>query len=237
MAVGLISQNDVKTLLGIDSSDSSEDDKIDLLIAAASAAVEAFCHREFEAQERTEYLDGSGWSDLILKHRPVNSIASVQLDANGYYGEAPDAFPAETTLTAGVDYVLPKAGHLHSRSGLLKRIGGSSFASGGVSGGRRMGLRPARRGPIWPHGTGNIKVVYNAGYAEIPADIQQAVFTLIAWMRRSGPMGGAAITGETLGEYTYSIGQLTNAATSALSTVGEMGSVRQLLSQYLELTL
>lgn len=233
MAVGLISQNDVKTLLGIGSGDSSEDDKIDLLIAAASAAVEAFCHRTFEATSYTEYADGPGWSDLILRHRPVNSVTSVQMDSNGFYGEAPNAFPAETTLTGGVDYVLPKDGNSHSRSGLLKRIGGSGFAGGG----RRFGLRPARRGPVWPYGTGNIKIVYNAGYANIPADIQQAVFTLLAWMRRSSPLGGGSITGETLGEYTYSLGQLTNAATSALSTVGEMGSVRQLLSQYLELTL
>ncbi|VTS05305.1 head-tail connector protein [Tuwongella immobilis] len=236
--MGLISLAEVKTRLGGGDTLDAEEDKLLALIEAASAAVETFCHRKFESASYTEYLDGNGRSDLVLRNRPVLNIASVRIDPTGAYGDGPNAFPADTELTGGVDYVLPRSDSTHSRSGLLKRIGGSfgGFFNSPY-GGRSFGLTPMRSGATWPLGVGNIRVVYTAGYGEIPEDLKQAVFTLLAWMRRSGPLGGATLTTETLGEYSYTVGQLTNAATSALSTVGEMGSVRQLLASYKEFNL
>ncbi len=76
----------VKTYLGL--GDSDHDTLLEALIDSVSEAIEHYCGREFDYQERTEYHDGQGASCLVLKVRPVASITSLHDDPNRDYGAA-----------------------------------------------------------------------------------------------------------------------------------------------------
>jgi len=54
-----------------------EDDTLDNLIAAVSAAVERFCRREFHEQAFDEVHNGRGGDELLLRHFPIVSVARV----------------------------------------------------------------------------------------------------------------------------------------------------------------
>lgn len=228
--MAILTTDEAKTLL--DLTTDSEDDKLDLLVAAACAAVERYCGRKFEEDDYVEYLDGLGYRDIVLKHRPVIEVEHVYVDQNGYYGDGIGAFPDSSELTLGVHYAIKKDGDGEGTAGLLRKIG----PAGGQSV-RRGWLTEVGRVNTWPVGDGNIKVEYTAGYEEAPADVKQAAFQMLAWMRSAGPNGGVGKVSEHLAEYGYDLGPLTDMAASTLAAVGEMGSTRQLLSKWREVAL
>jgi len=131
----------------------------------------------------TEFYMGTGQRELLLRERPVQSIASVNFDQGGYFGDATDAFASETLLAAGSDYVLYRdktiGGASIGSSGILLRIGSDWPATLAIPGGHLTGFeRPS---------LGNVKVTYTAGFARIPWDLQDAVIQLVA-QKRSGEM-------------------------------------------------
>jgi hypothetical protein len=225
--VAILTLEEAKTILGVTNGD--EDDALDLLVAGACAAVEKFVGRKIERAAYTEYLDGQGYPDLVLRQRPVASVEGVRLDWAGYYGAGPGAFPAETALVEGVDFVLVRDDGGESISGLLRKIGPRSGRSGTVT--------PARARPAWPEGQGNVRVAYTAGYDPVPDDVKVVAAGLVGYWRRSLPNGGLGPTGEKLGEYQYTLGQLQQAGSSALASLGEFGSARQILGKYKEFPL
>lgn len=83
-AVALIDTSDLKTLLKI--SGSSEDTLLEGLINRASQLVASYCGRNFVSASRTEYYDGNGEPELILKNYPVTVLTSLHDDTERSFG-------------------------------------------------------------------------------------------------------------------------------------------------------
>lgn len=204
-------------------------------LGEADAGIKKWCQRNLEEDTYTEFYSGNNDPVLILREIPVSEVTSVHLDMTGYSGQGTNAFAASTLLTLGTDYFLEldKGGEVSNR-GFLRKISGSAggawtlpLMSMGGYGGRLAGTRPA----VWPLGYGNIKVVYTAGYAEIPEDLSGACASLVAWMVRNKPAGGV-LSNESLGAYSY--GTLQLASTGQLA---ELGSIVQTLKPYREIAM
>ncbi len=175
----------------------------------------------------TEYHDGTGFIDVQLRKPFVSSVATVNVDQNGAYGQGPNAFAAATLLTAGRDYALVyddgSTGN-PGKSGLLRRLNYPSvwwWPSDWFIGGRAGGLSYSAP-PWWPVGLGNIKVTYSYGFAVIPSSIKGAVCDGVAILANSSKYGGA-LTSENLGAHSVSMD---------LNRSPEFSTVRQLLSRY-----
>ena len=151
-----------------------DDDTFTVPVNVATAGTRGTYARKF-----TEFYKGTGNRELLLRQRPVQSVASVYLDHGGYFGEASDAFAAATLLTEGEDFVLDLNQAGLSASGILYRIGGDWPAILSTPGGQLTGIQQSS--------LGNIKVTYTAGFTRIPWDLQDAVIQLIA-QKRSGEM-------------------------------------------------
>jgi uncharacterized phiE125 gp8 family phage protein len=82
----LVTLADLKAYLGI--SESGHDAVLGGLIDAASEAIERACGRAFAQAERTEYHDGRGSAWLVLKERPIASIADLRDDLDREFGAA-----------------------------------------------------------------------------------------------------------------------------------------------------
>lgn len=52
---------------------------IEILINAASNAIETYCRRTFKANTYTDIKDGTGNTKLILKNYPIKSITSLKI--------------------------------------------------------------------------------------------------------------------------------------------------------------
>lgn len=207
MPLTLTTLEEFKAHLGTTSD--CEDERLSQLLEGVEAAVETYCGRKFAAAQATEYYDGHGRSLLDLRRRPVTAVASVHVDALGYYGQGPDAFADDTALVVGADFVLRRTDASEGNGGLLMAI-----------------KRP------WPVGSGNIKVVYTAGYDPIPADLKLAVHMLGAATLEAAASG--AIKGsETLGRYSYTL--LSGGADDASGAA--LASTREILSHYTDLSL
>jgi hypothetical protein len=79
----LVTRDFVSTALG------AGDDlqwQIDLLIDWVSERAESIIGRELMSEERTEYLDGSWSSSIILPVIPVTSVSGVYLDSDHEFG-------------------------------------------------------------------------------------------------------------------------------------------------------
>lgn len=199
-------------------------------LAAASVAAERYCGRTFAEAATTEYYDGNGYPELPLKRFPVSAVAGVYLDVNGAYGQAPNAFPSDTLLTAGTNYVyVAERGVLQTRT-LPNWWPMGSFGTT-VSPWGWAGL--TRRGTAyigWPRWPGCIKVTYTAGYNPIPADLISAVCTMAAYLLIAADNGGLITT---TGSYIdVSIGSGFISEQLARGNVPALGSARAVLDSY-----
>lgn len=198
----------------------ADDDTLELLIDLASEFIQTECGRRFAQATYTDYYSGNGTIHLILRHRPVRSVASIYLDNTGCFGQGDDSFPASTLLTAGTDYAINRDDPVtidgstpYSKSGLVNWLGGSSwFVRGGNSYGTVPGLLSPgiiRKG--WPRGDGNIKVTYTAGWltADIPSDLKLGTMLLVQTLKSQTDNNRFQTTSEGLGPHSFSYGQLT----------------------------
>ncbi len=215
--MALTTRANIKSLIGI--SDTSLDALIDLLIPQADAIIKGYLHREIEQATYTEYYDGSGDKVLLLNQTPVQSITSVHLDSDGYYGDGTDAFPASSALVEGTDFVLRKDDATAtevSKSGILYHTGKGwprPFS-------RRQGQLTSYPGS----GMGNIKVVYVAGWATVPADIQFAANKVVVSMMQSRKMAGR-VESKSIEDYSYTLA-------GAEDEAGMLDSVKSSLARY-----
>jgi uncharacterized phiE125 gp8 family phage protein len=77
----LTSLEAVKSYLKIDASDTIDDNRLEDLINACSAAIENYCGRRFKEQTyNDEEYDGTGRKHILLQQYPVTSINSVSID-------------------------------------------------------------------------------------------------------------------------------------------------------------
>lgn len=208
--LGLTTLSRLKLALGKDVTDTSEDDRLLTLLDAAEATVARYLNRNLLRDTYTEYFNGTGRPSLVLSHRPVISVTGVYVDPVGYYGQSAGGFAASTMLTQGQDYALVNPNANERNPGILTML--SALWDG-------TGLSN------WPQGQGNVKVVYVAGYTQVPADVSQAVAMIVGQMLAQSDRG-LPLQSETLGEYSYSL--LTGAPGQL------MAGARQLLNNYRE---
>ncbi len=203
---------------------------VTLAIFAASTAAERYCGRSFAEETTTEYYDGTGYPEVDLKRWPISAVASVYLDVNGGYGQATNAFPVSSLLTAGTNYVyLADSGKLQTRTLPLwwpSGAFGPSYSPWGYPGLTRHGA--AWSG--WPKVPGCIKVTYTAGYNPIPSDLQAAVCAMASYILTTTDTGGLV---STTGSYIdVSVGSGFLAEQLARGNVPALGSARAVLDSY-----
>ncbi len=182
--MALTTRDSVKIQAGIPLSDASRDAQFDALILAMTSLVKKTIRRDIEAADYTEYHSGDNSPILVLRQYPVISIDSVCVDSAGHFGQNADGFNSSLNLVEGRDFALKSGADGVGSSGILTRIGGVWY---GV----------ATRYAGWianqpPKPTGNIKVVYRAGYeaADIPPDLVMAINSAVIMSAFSGSVGG-----------------------------------------------
>lgn len=216
-------------VVAIPGADRVNPDWLGVLIDSASALIKRYCKRDLEQATYTEYYSGDGQQDILLLQWPVSSVAHVYFDQNGYWGQGSGAFGAATELTQGTQWALIQEDSSGSRRGMIRKLGSANSAFiGYYPENFWSGKLGARRLPSWPVGNGNLKIVYTAGYATIPDDLQLACDMMTMFLIRNVP-SGAPLTSESLGAYSYSVGS------GLIGSHPELGSVKQLLSPYREM--
>ena len=205
--MSLTSISAVKTLLGI--SDSSQDTLLTQLLAGVDATIKQALRRDIEQATYTEFYSGDGTEVLALNQYPVSSITSIHEDPDGYFTES--AFTSDDLLTADVDYALVRmSSTAGGKSGLVRRIGALW---------PRPSIRTQQFLSAFPGAAaGNIRVVYVAGFATVPADLAMAANQLVirAYNQRSN--GGSGIQQESYEDASVSYFNPTDSA-SLLGTV------------------
>lgn len=196
---------DVKTHLGI--TGSTEDARLTAWLTAAIAAVTNACRGwDFESTTRTEYYQPDG-HNLITRFRPISSITTIHEDPGAYWGDVAGAYAADTLLTAGTDYALRRDGNgingEVARSGIIVRIGKRWAQINAPSGYRNTNYQLLTQ--ALDPAIGAVKIVYVSGYTTVPADVTQAVCFEVDAMRQKAGNGGQQVSGESLGEYSYSL--------------------------------
>lgn len=170
----IASLSDVKAALGI--SGAAEDARLTLLLASAEAAIARASGLSFTVAAHTEVHAG-GVSTLYLRTRPVVSITSV------------------TDLLSGA--VIDPSGYaLDTRLSVLRRLPFGTAWDGVRPAGPfldPLGDGPGMVQPRW-------QVVFQAGYATAPGDLQGAAFEMVATMRAA--QGGKS--SEKDGDYAVS---------------------------------
>ena len=224
--MAIVTLAEVKTYLKI--TDSSEDDFLTMLLADAVDVAQQYCRRRFEQATYTEYYSGTGTRMLVLRQRPVQSITSVYLDNNAFYGQGTDPFASNTLLTSGTDYSLEldetlSNGLVVSRAGLLVR---TRTIWPELNPAYYPGRLTQEYGPAY----GNIKVTYVAGYpsAAMPSDIKLAIRLLVSQQRQNAQYGHP-LQSEQISDYNYQLAQ------GGEGSPPIIGSVRQILNRYREI--
>jgi hypothetical protein len=163
MATGdIISLDEAKTFLDITSS--TYDSELGGFITTASLAWVNRVGPVAGSPVYDEWYNGGG-PTIVLRHTPVQSITSITEAYTDSIAYTLTSDPLDGTGTSGTyGYTLET-----SRGLLVRRASGFpiSFASG----------------------TRNIHIVYVAGYATTPADIKEAVMSLLkqGWETQRGP--------------------------------------------------
>ena len=209
---------ELKTVLDIEPDDTSEDRKLNFFIEYATNWIEEIINRPgLSFKSRTEYYNGTGTTNLLLRSRPVFLTPTIQVfvDDAAYYGSADDAFSADTALTFGEDFCmdLRNSDDGTSKNGIMVRLGGV------------WELRPKRDvGMLSPYmgaPFGNIKIIYSGGYTvdSLPSTIRMACNLIVARLRAVFPLG------MELGSEGYeerSIAIVTSERTKLLAVVAPM---------------
>lgn len=171
--MGLITLAEAGNVVGADETSSEFSGVATQLIAAATAAVNKYCDRDFEWAERTEYHDGRGLDWLYVKNAPITDSSGVETrdttdltvwDDIGRDYEDLDKVDSDDMVIADPEH------------GLIRFVNGESLSDG----------------------VQNVKVVYYGGYkaADIPQDVRQACILLVQeWYihrgyRRTDRVGG-----------------------------------------------
>jgi len=74
----LCTLSQVQDLLG--STSAAQDATINNLIPRISAFIQTYCNRKFPQANHTEQSNGLGSRSIILRHPPINSVASITID-------------------------------------------------------------------------------------------------------------------------------------------------------------
>lgn len=174
----LVDLASVKEYLNIPDTDKTNDNFLIRKINAMSTLAEQYMNRNLNVQSYTENLQGNNRQYLTLRNYPLVSVESVS-----FFNNVLD--PSQYD----VDTYCMKRGMIYKETGwtandFLIGIGGDPVP------GRKI-----------------IQVQYHAGYATIPADVQDAVIDLVALKFKESSYGDNrfGIESESVGgvKYTY----------------------------------
>jgi hypothetical protein len=218
----------LKTFLKIPETTNTRDDQLNQLIQSVSEAARKIANREFNSAERTEYYDGNGSEHIYLRQRPVTAVGGLWLDANGYYGQAPNGFAdPDTRMTPGTDFYAENLESNERNPSRLVLIT-NPWAFGILNQTAPIGEYVHAR---WPYGRGNLKVTYTAGYRDIPDDLEMAVHQFCADLLNNP--SGIPLRSEQLGRYAYT--RMTGQEQKGTSS--ELMNARSILASYTECAL
>lgn len=153
---------------------------IENLIIRGDSQIKKFTDRELEESTLTQQYDGTveNGGVLNLDEFPVTSITTVHDDISLVF----DA----STLIPDTDYVF------EAKPGILRLTPLAST------------LRPFRDPRQFNEGVQNIKVVYVAGFATIPGDLEQAAIELVAFRIVMADTNGGMIKSKRLADFQIS---------------------------------
>ena len=161
----IITLASMKDYLGIDSTDTTNDDTIETMIDACQEIFENELNRELEEQTYTAYIDGTGTKSIYVPVYPITSITSLYVDADRNFGS--------DTLISSSDYVFyPKTGEVTMVEGEYP-VRYSYFAKGRQ----------------------NVKITYVGGYTfsgtniTLPKDIIKAIKDQVKFMFKKWQSG------------------------------------------------
>lgn len=202
------------TKVYLDEDGSDDDTLLGAILDGVEVAVGRFCrplqndgtNHPLASYSDTEYYSGEGMDELWLRRFPVTAITSVHVDQNGYGGHGSSPFPASTEWTLGTDFV-PGFDY-----GNLRNLGRIVSLRSGASG---------VFGNSWPIGTQNVKVIYTAGYATTPDDLETAIHMLVqqTWKAQQSGQGDLPKS-ERHSRYAYTL--LTEGKTKPLLAIREI---------------
>lgn len=167
---------------------------------------------------------------------------ALWFNQQGYGGQGPNAFTAQTLLTPGQAFMVPTTREIPcpggtvpmAGSGLIRRLGNQAFFGGGWPGGfggwNRNAKLSATQLSSWPFGYQNIQVAYQAGYPVIPSDLAFACQLLVQQMVINLPFGGA-LQSQTLGAWSYSL-----LAQAAVGQMPQLATVATILRRYRDIS-
>ncbi len=226
MANSLTDLAALKSHMGITTTDAARDTRLSTILDQVVSYMQRRIGRKLFETTYTEYYKGSGSDTLLLRQTPVQSITSVHVDPDGYWGQGPGTpYDTDDALTEGTDFALDLddqliSGTAVSTSGALMRIGGVwSMESGIYSNNVSQGTRP---------GLGNIKVVYVAGYpsADIPPELVLCAHQLTATVFHE------SATGQSLKEKEFE--GYRREFFSAIEAKARAATFEDILNQYAE---
>ena len=164
----LITLDDYKSYNTVTSD--TKDSKISLLISAVSALVENHCNRKFELETHTEYHDAKQ-EVIYLKQFPLVEVVSVSVSKNG-----------------GLDYVDLEEDD-EDLFGYIVDIEDGCISTQITKINFLNTYSTPRK---------SLKVVYSAGYTNIPVDLKLAVIDLVDYYKNNEHKPSMMIGGASL---------------------------------------
>lgn len=232
MALYLLDQ--IKPLLGVALSDTSDDDALDACRAAVESHLANLTRLRLEPATVTEFYAGNWARTLRLRQRPVRSVATVRIWPQGADnfggqgddpGEAPEAELPGRAYWLRMDWQTTEATPVQlSMGGLLER---PELWPGALE--RRRG-RVVRR-PVT--GPGNVEVVSEVGFplGHLPAEFLPAVAAGVRLLRNQVKTGGLTVASESRNGWSVSLTE-GPVGKSAEAMVGMLGDVQLLVARY-----
>lgn len=191
----------VKTYLNIPSSSNGDDALLGTLITAASSLIQGYTGRDLVSTAYSERYNGTGTAKMFLRNYPIISVTSLSI----YELNIPQAPDSNSSGFLFDDKRLYLTGN---------PINVLNFNSSGFS-----------IFTMFSVGVQNVKVVYQAGYATIPLDLQQGCNELVALRYRERTRLGErskSMLGESI---SYDVAQLTDSIKRWLQPYRRMAPV------------
>lgn len=212
MSVMITELDVVKDHLDIDRTDSGEDNRLQQFLNQVEDIVFGYTGRGadlYSSADYTEFHSGTGRIRMYSRMRPLTDVTTLHIDSVGYFGKGTsgDIFSANSLLTEGSDYVPVREDESEENRGEIQAIN-QKFTTG----------------------QGNIKLVYTAGYTNLPNDLQFAILQLLSLVNASAEKG-VTLKSETFGKYEW------EAADNDSDQKSVLGNVITTLSRYLQITI
>lgn len=207
----IVSLDEVKTVLGIDLADTTQDVYLTRLIKAKTDIVEGITKRRFDTPiQHTQIEEGSGEFALFL---------DWHVDDGSLYTPALDPDPAASIQV----FRRPVLERYRAWEELIE---GEDWERDGQT------ILFLRAWQVWPV-TDEFKLTYLGGYGAAPEDIKEVVIDLVRnqyLVDTTTSSGTAGVTSETIGDYSYD--NRTSGTSVATGTLTLSDLARQTLGRY-----